>query len=53
MKTAASVHTAWTTRMEWTEGNNMAGYQALYSLEAVYRLKAGQCRVFDLSNDVA
>ena len=32
------------------DGGNMAGYQAAYSLEAVYRLKAGQCGVFDLSD---
>ena len=36
--------------VEETTGNNMAGYQALYGLEAVYRLKSGACRVFDLSD---
>lgn len=33
-----------------TEGNNMAGYQALYGLEAVCRLKEGKCNTFDLSD---
>lgn len=33
-----------------TEGNTMAGYQAAYALEAVCRLKEGQCRLFDLSD---
>ncbi len=35
---------------EETEGNNMAGYQAAYGLEAVCRLREGKCRVFDLSD---
>ena len=33
-----------------TVGNNMAGYQAVYGLEAVYRLKTGAPKVFDLSD---
>ncbi len=33
-----------------TVGNNMAGYQAVYGLEAVYRLKTGAVKVFDLSD---
>lgn len=36
-----------------TEGNNMASYQALYALEALYRLKTGGSRIFDMKNDVA
>ena len=36
-----------------TEGNNMAGYQALYGLEALYRLKTGGSRIFDMKDDVA
>ena len=35
---------------EETEGNNMAGYQAVYGLEAVCRLKEGRPGVFDLSD---
>lgn len=35
---------------EETEGNAMAGYQAVYAIEAVCRLKEGTCRVFDLSD---
>ena len=35
---------------EETEGNNMAGYQAMYGLEAVCRLKEGKCNTFDLSD---
>ena len=35
---------------EETTGNNMAGYQALYGLEAVYRYKEGQNRLFDLTD---
>lgn len=35
---------------EETEGNTMAGYQAIYGLEAVCRLREGKCRVFDLSD---
>ena len=35
---------------EETNGNNMAGYQALYALEAVCRLREGKCGVFDLSD---
>lgn len=35
---------------EETAGNNMAGYQALYALEAVCRLREGKCGVFDMSD---
>lgn len=35
---------------EETTGNNMAGYQALYGLEAVYRLRENKNRVFDLTD---
>ena len=35
---------------EETTGNNMAGYQALYGLEAVYRYKEDQNRLFDLTD---
>ena len=35
---------------EETEGNNMAGYQAAYGLEAVCRLREGKTKVFDLSD---
>lgn len=33
-----------------TVGNNMAGYQAVYGLEAVCRLREGKGRVFDLTD---
>lgn len=33
-----------------TEGNNMAGYQTLYGLEAVRRLWEGQPRLFEMSD---
>ena len=35
---------------EETVGNNMAGYQAVYGLEAVCRLREGKGRVFDLTD---
>lgn len=33
-----------------TEGNNMAGYQTLYGLEAVRRLWEGQTRLFEMTD---
>lgn len=35
---------------EETTGNNMAGYQALYGLEAAYRYKKDEPRLFDLTD---
>lgn len=43
------IHSPDSTPVE-TEGNNMAGYQAFYALEAVKRYYSGENRLFDLTD---